>query len=310
MYLAELTSYVPDSLVSVESLQNHLGLNRYQAQLLSRIHRIETVAIAEGVPVVELVARSIRKLFEKESVKTNDIRAVLYCHTIQTVAPFPKNLILEWQKEFGLEHAIGFSMTMQNCASSIGVLEVAQNFLRNEPSESAKVLVVTGEKAFTPSVQLIPGISVMGEASAACLISKKAGPNQILSVEQVTLGQFSNGVRSTPAQLKEFQDLYAPTVVQTIRNALEKASVSQEEIKYIAPHNINVSSWKSVAQLMGFPLQQIYLKNVARYGHCFCSDVFLNLDDLQSDGLIAKGDVVVLVSVGLGATFGAAVVRH
>ncbi|WP_253073651.1 3-oxoacyl-[acyl-carrier-protein] synthase III C-terminal domain-containing protein [Sodalis ligni] len=42
---------------------------------------------------------------------------------------------------------------------------------------------------------------------------------------------------------------------------------------------------------------------MSRYGHCFGADPYLNLATLIRQQRLSRGDKVMLVSVGLGATF-------
>lgn len=76
-----------------------------------------------------------------------------------------------------------------------------------------------------------------------------------------------------------------------------------DRVDWIAPHNVNLASWHRLAQLMHFPREKIFLENVPRYGHCFGADPFINLHQLQQQQRLHKGDTVLLISVGLGATY-------
>lgn len=309
VYLSHIENFVPGQFVPLEDLQNTLSLNRNQVKVLTRIHGIEQVPMAKGLTLKQLLASSLEKLLHSEGFPPKDkIKYLIYTHTIQTVSPYPINTVNELAKEFGLTEALPMSLTMQNCASSITALDLAESLLEKD-SESYAILL-TGEKAFTPSVQLIPNTTVMGEASAACLISAKSGKNALLSVKQKTLGQFSNGVRLTPELMREFDLAYVPALASVITSAVEAAGLTLGDIDLILPHNINLSSWRKVLKHMDFPREKIFLNNVSKMGHCFCSDVFVNYRSAQEEGLIREGSVLVMVSVGLGATFAAAVVRH
>lgn len=310
MYLAEVGSYIPETRVAIGDLQNYLGLSRPQKEIFSRFHNIQRVPVGAEKIAKHLLRPALTDLFQRTALAASDVESLIYCHTIQQVAPFPTNPLSELQKEFGMEKAEAFSLTMQNCASSITAMDVLKTRFAVADAAEMKAVVLTGEKAFTPSVQLIPHTTIMGEASAAVLFSKTGDRNEVLSVKQKTLGKFCSGVGLDAATLKEFDEAYVPTLAEVMHAALAEAGVELNQVRWILAHNINLSSWRRVAKALDFPLNKVFLKGLPDQGHCFCSDVFLNYRAAFDEGLIAKGDYLVMASVGLGATFAAAVLRH
>jgi 3-oxoacyl-[acyl-carrier-protein] synthase-3 len=103
--------------------------------------------------------------------------------------------------------------------------------------------------------------------------------------------------------------LYVETLDAVLREALDRAGFSANEVTLVLPHNVNRLSWRQVADSMGIPLERIFLDNVAKLGHCFGADPFINLSDARSAGKVRPGDIVLLATAGLGATFAAMVVR-
>lgn len=300
-------TFVPTETVALEDLQEKLGLNRFQKDIFTRFHNLKRIPVAREHTVKEMLKTAIRDLQSKLSFDPSSIDTVIYCHTIQQVSVFPTNLVNEVVEEMGFTGAEAFSLTMQNCASSLTALDLVRKLFPD--SKTKRTLVLTGEKAFSPSVQLIPHTTIMGDAACAILLGNEGLTGEILAVEQKTLGQFSDGVGLDSAAIKAFEEAYVPTLVEVIHRTLAKAQVTLEEVKWFAPHNINMTSWRKVALAIPYPLKQIYLKHLPERGHCFCSDVFLNYRSLKDEGAIGEKDCVVLASVGLGATFAAAVVR-
>jgi 3-oxoacyl-[acyl-carrier-protein] synthase III len=83
-----------------------------------------------------------------------------------------------------------------------------------------------------------------------------------------------------------------------------------EDVALILPHNVNVVSWQRLCQAAGIPLQVVMLDNVARTGHCFCTDPFLNYSTAIERGVLHPGDHYLMAAVGTGATFSAMIFRH
>ena len=59
---------------------------------------------------------------------------------------------------------------------------------------------------------------------------------------------------------------------------------------------------------MGIPAERVYLDNVGRYGHCFGADVFVNFATVRDS--LEPGDYCLMVSAGVGDSYGAALIRH
>jgi len=307
--LGEVGSFIPSNRVPLEDLQNYLGINRHQKEIFSRFHNIQRIPMMKEGVTEDLLRPAVADLFSRTDVKAHEIGTLIYCHTIQQVAPFPHSPLQEMKKEFGLDSAETFSLTMQNCASSITAMDILRRRFKNQPQEKYAV-VLTGEKAFSPSVQHIPHTTVMGEASTAILFQSKGEGDEVLAVKQKTLGKFSGGVGLDAATLKEFDEKYVPTLVEIMNAALAEAGIGWDQLDCILPHNINLTSWKKVARAASFPMEKVYLKHLPEQGHCFCSDVFLNYRAAVDEGYLKKGQHFLLASVGLGATFAAAVLRH
>ena len=61
--------------------------------------------------------------------------------------------------------------------------------------------------------------------------------------------------------------------------------------------------------LLGIPLARVFLDNVPVTGHCFAADPFINYVSARDAGRLRPGDLYLMASVGLGATFSAMVLR-
>jgi 3-oxoacyl-[acyl-carrier-protein] synthase-3 len=107
----------------------------------------------------------------------------------------------------------------------------------------------------------------------------------------------------------DFFETYTANVVATLREAIAKAGLTAADITMVIPHNVNRSSWRRIIPELGLGEDRIYLDNVSRYGHCFCSDPFLNLVSLRDEGRLASNGIYLLATVGLGATYAAMVIE-
>ncbi|MDT0543278.1 3-oxoacyl-[acyl-carrier-protein] synthase III C-terminal domain-containing protein [Streptomyces lonegramiae] len=250
----------------------------------------------------------------------------------------------------GLDHAPAFSVGQMNCAAGLFALFLAEQLLapaegarrcrkgeraealRNEGSstvdrrqglrrpggdlspqkdDSGSVLLLTGDRVARPRQGVIPGIAVVADAAAACVVGPQVPGDRLLGSAFRTYGRFYRSLGGAdPDREREYTRFYAPALAAVIEEALGEAGTGLDGVRWIVPHNVNRLSWKGVAKELGIPFSQVFLDNLPRLGHANCSDPYLNLASLRASGRLGPGDTYVLATVGLGATFGAAVLER
>lgn len=302
IYIDYIENYIPEKVIDISELQDYLNLKNYQIKVFKKIHGLKEIRKEEG-SLTKLLSTPILNIFERNSSFRQEIKYIIYCHTIQNVHPFPLDMFKEISEICNIHNTINFSINQQNCASSLVALEIADSLL-NSTDKNDKVLLLMGEKVFNPIMQLINNTTILGEASTAVILSRNSNKNiKFIKTKTKILGKYAEGIGISQEEQKQFEKNYVPTLSALIIETVNDLDLELSKISLILPHNVNVSSWKQISKSLEFPIQKIYLKNVEKYGHCFCSDPFLNLDCAISDGLLKKGDYFLMVSVGLGATF-------
>jgi 3-oxoacyl-[acyl-carrier-protein] synthase-3 len=303
-----MAAFTPDPVSSVEEVAPRLRLSPSKVKLFRRVHGLHRLHLDPDLPVLDLITAPAARLVTRIA-DLDRVRYLVYAHTIQDVSPAGFDIATALAARLGLHRANAFALTQQNCASGLAAVDICGELLATDDPD-ALALVVTGEKAFSPMAQLIQNTTIMGEASAACLLSRTGGGDRVLSYSARTDGRFAGGIRLDPAGIHEFGVGYASRLVETVRCALAAAGLTLPDVTLIVPHNVNMSSWKAVIELLGVDPAVVFLENVAEYGHCYCSDPFLNYCQLRDRGGLTVGGHYVFTAVGLGATYAAMVIRH
>jgi 3-oxoacyl-[acyl-carrier-protein] synthase-3 len=99
------------------------------------------------------------------------------------------------------------------------------------------------------------------------------------------------------------------SLTDAMRAAVEDSGCDPAEIALVVPHNVNRLSWPGISRQLGIPKGRTFLDNVRRYAHCYSADPFINLAEVLRTGRVRPGEVVLLVSAGVGAAFACTVVR-
>lgn len=307
--LDAIEAYAPEKYVPVELAADRLGLNRHQARMFRRVHGLATLRDDPAQSLFDLIRipaeRVLAALPDRDSV-----RYLIYAHTIQNVTPSYLEPAPAVRDALGLSSAEAFAVTQQNCASGFAAVDIAGELLKAGGDPRHRALVVTGEKPFSRIAQLIENTSIMGEASAACLVGLDGPGARVRSYVVRSAGQHADIFRPSAAAQSEFGDTFTERLTSVITQVVAEAGLSLHEIELIVPHNVNLSSWRKVIPELGVDRKQVFLDNISAYGHTFCSDSFLNLATLRDAGRLVGGGHYVLVSVGMGATYAAMVVQQ
>ncbi|MGQ0838588.1 3-oxoacyl-[acyl-carrier-protein] synthase III C-terminal domain-containing protein [Actinokineospora sp.] len=305
LYLERIGAFVPPTRASVSDLRGELGLTESKVRLFARFLGLEKIAVAPDLDLVQMLVPAARAALGGTDPAT--VRAMVHTQTVHHALP-GKRALGQVAAALGLVDATAFAVSHQNCVASIYAVRLARYLLAGEPRGS-RVLVTAGEKIASPALRLIPDTSIMGEAAAAYLVNAGAGGDEVLATGIRTLGRFYRGSDCSADELQEYRRCYVDTLATVLTDALSRAGVGLGEFAAIMPHNVNRVSWQQVADCLGISLAKVYLDTLPALGHCFGADPFINLADARATGRVGPGDIVVLVSAGLGATFAALVLR-
>lgn len=95
---------------------------------------------------------------------------------------------------------------------------------------------------------------------------------------------------------------------ELIDEAMQVTGLKPEELKMVIPHQSNLRIIESVREKLGLPLDKIAI-NIDKFGNTSAASVIVALDESRQKGLLQEGDVILLVVLGAGLTWGAVVWR-
>ncbi|MEU5552548.1 3-oxoacyl-[acyl-carrier-protein] synthase III C-terminal domain-containing protein [Micromonospora sp. NPDC047793] len=326
--LHRVEAFTPARSWTVEEIGAACGLNRYQTKVLRRIRGMAEVRADPDGDLFDLLVPAAGAALRGLPDPTV-VRYLLYAHTLPDPAPSHVLAADELRKRLGLSGTDAFAVTQQFCASGLAAVDIAGELLRADGDPMAKALVVTGEKAFNSVLRYVLHVSITGEASTALLVGLDtpdgyrsgglaAGPgrspdgagSRVLSYAARTEGEFADGFRMSAEQLRRFGDTYNTHLWTAMSDALAQAGKELSDIAMVIPHNVNASLWLRLCAQVGLDRRRVFLDNIPRYGHCNCSDPFLNLVSMRERGLLREGESYLLTSVGIGSSYAAMVIEY
>ena len=93
-----------------------------------------------------------------------------------------------------------------------------------------------------------------------------------------------------------------------LREVIEDAGISVEEIDWVVPHQANARILDATARKLGISSDKVIV-TVDRHANTSAASVPLALDAARKDGRIKCGDMVMLEAMGGGFTWGASLIR-
>jgi 3-oxoacyl-[acyl-carrier-protein] synthase-3 len=189
-------------------------------------------------------------------------------------------------------------------------IDLAVQLLAEDGDPDALAIVLTGEKTYGLGSRVLPGMALLGEATAAAVVSLGSGPYELLGFanRQVPVGGVGLALDEESAPL--FSQMYYGEVGSVIAQALLEADTDPSSVQRYFPHNVGRSVGVRTGMSIGLRREQVDHGTLADTGHCWSADTLMSLLVAQREGRLAPGDVLLLTAVGFGATFAALVCRY
>jgi 3-oxoacyl-[acyl-carrier-protein] synthase-3 len=90
--------------------------------------------------------------------------------------------------------------------------------------------------------------------------------------------------------------------------ALEFNGYGPSDVDLLIPHQANRRIVEAVGKRLGMPKEKVFV-NIDRVGNTSAASIPMALDESRRSGRINQGDLVLLVGMGAGLTWGSTLIR-
>jgi 3-oxoacyl-[acyl-carrier-protein] synthase-3 len=97
-------------------------------------------------------------------------------------------------------------------------------------------------------------------------------------------------------------------MTEVSKEVLAYNNLSTEYIFFVLPHQANQRIIDAVTKRLGVPLKKVFI-NIEKYGNTSSASIPIAIHEAREAGLISTGCLTLLVVVGAGLTWGAALIR-
>jgi 3-oxoacyl-[acyl-carrier-protein] synthase-3 len=222
--------------------------------------------------------------------------------------------------DLGAETSLNLSFKAGGCAALHLAIKTALGWMSTDESIQ-NALLVTGDAAPQGNRSLLP-ITVQGDAASAMILRRQdtEGP-LLLGVEATTLGHLHQAIAlvQTNGHIEIMADalciehrvmpIYYLNLFRLMHKVLEASSLSLNDVDHFIYSNISQRDRDGFRRMVGLPEGGMPSLPMADYGHTFASDLIINYVDMQREGRIRPGQLLLFASAGIGFTWGVTLAR-
>ena len=279
---------------------------------------IESRHIAVEETTASMAIEAAKKALQDAKVSPEEIDLII----VGTISPdhyFPSTAC-EIQSALGAVNATAFDISAA-CAGFLFGLGIVDAYMK---AGTVRTALVVGAETLSKMMD-------WNDRSTCVLFGDGAGAAVVRSDESgiMSMVQGSDGARGNALTCEgrrvdnpykkndisldytkmDGQEVYkfaVKTVPKSIEEALLKANVKADDVKYFLLHQANLRIIEAVAKRLGQSIEK-FPTNLQECGNISAGSVPVLLDHVNREGMLQKGDTIVLAGFGAGLTWGATV---
>lgn len=274
--------------------------------------------------------KAAKRAIEKAKIDPLDIDLVIYIGEEHKEYPL-WTAGIKLQEEVGAYNAWAFDVALR-CGTTVMAIKLAKNMMIADPNINT-VLLAGGYRNndfIDYKNERTRFMFNLGAGGGALLLRKHMKENLVLATEMITDGSFSedvvvvsggtkNPLTETNLHLhkldvldpvgmkKRLEDKSMSNFLKVVRKSIANSGYQEKDIAYVGMLHMKRSAHEFVLKDLGLSNEQsIYLEE---FGHIGQIDQILSLELAEQAGKLKDGDIVVLVSAGIGYAWGATTIQ-
>ena len=97
-------------------------------------------------------------------------------------------------------------------------------------------------------------------------------------------------------------------IPKIVEELLEKSNLDISDIKYIVPHQANMRIIKDSARRLHVEMDKFFI-NLDKHGNTSAASIPIALSEMSDQGLLQRGDKIIVAGFGGGLTWGGALIE-
>lgn len=316
--------YVPDIIVTNDDLATIVDTSD---EWITQRTGIKTRHLTNGELTFQMGAKAAKEAIENAGIMPEDIDMIL--GTTMTPDCFMPSMACLVGHELNINNAVCMDLNAA-CTGYIYALDTARSFL--ETGNYKNILIVSSEvMSRTIDFNDRATCVLFGDGAGATVVTKSEGlyasnlggnptgalklyaklpaPNHPFKKGDSDWGNPDVNAYIDEAIRMEGDEVYkfATTVMpKAVKNVVEKAGISLEQLDMLIPHQANVRILLSSNKRLKMPFEKIYV-GIEEYGNISSACIPLAMHKLSKENKLKSGDKICIVGFGAGLTYGSVV---
>lgn len=305
-------SALPHRIVTNEDLSRIVDTSDEWIQ--SRTGICQRYLSAEGEDCVSLAVEAGRAALENAGISPEEVELLIVA-TCSSEHYFP-SVGCQVQGALGMEHCVAFDISAA-CSGFLFALHTAHAYLQGGIYKKA-LLIGTETLSRVIDWEDRSTCVLFGDGAGACVVqAQESGLMDFMQASHGAQGHVLTArasARRTPVRpatemeplAMEGQQVFkfaVKTVPESIHQILKSNGLSSEEVRYYILHQANRRILQSVARRLGQP-EEKFPMNLDKHGNTSAASIPILLDEMNRQGKLEKGDILVLAGFGAGLTWG------
>lgn len=316
-------SYAPEKVVTNADLEKLVDTT--DAWITERTGIRQRRLAAPGEATSDLAVAAARRALESAGVAPEELELIVV-GTVTADMPMPSCAALV-QAKLGARRAFAFDVAAA-CSGALYALSVADQFIR---TGQVKRALVVGADLMSRILNWEDRNTcvLFGDGAGALVLAPSEDPERgLLSTHLYTDGTHADilnvpggGTRSPPSEQVLREKLHTlhmngrevfrfavRALTEATHTALEANGLRPQQVDHVLAHQANLRILEAVMQRLELPIEKCWL-NLGEYGNTSSASLPMTLDEANRSGRLVPGQLVVMMAIGAGMTWGSAIMR-
>jgi 3-oxoacyl-[acyl-carrier-protein] synthase-3 len=313
---SSIGAYVPKKVLTNEDLSKIVDTSD---EWITKRTGIKTRHIAEDEVTSDLAYEASKIAIKRAGLESSDIDMIIVATITPDYFTMPSTAAVLADKLGIVVPAFDLSAA---CTGFIYALATAKAFVE---SKMAKNILIVGSETLSKIVDWEDRTTcvIFGDGAGAAVISATEDKTEaILDVDINADGKYQDYLITPGRGVKhgcDTKDIFlkmkgnetfkvaVKTLSQSVKEILERNSMTSEDIKYFIPHQANYRIIDAVARAINMPEEKNVL-TVAEFGNTSSASIPMAINKMYEEGKLHNGDMMLLDAFGGGFTWGSALV--
>ena len=327
MVLAKIAgtgSYLPEKVLTNFDLEKTLDTSDEWIRTRTGIGERRIASESESASV--LAAHAARKALESAGLKADALDMIIVCTSTPDLL-FPATACFV-QKEIGAGKAASYDISAV-CSGFVYGLSIAEQYIK---SGRYRHILVIGSEVNSRIVDWTDRNTcvLFGDGAGAVVLSRQTELELggVLSSHIYSDGNLSNLIevpkrigRASACSENGNPDHFfikmaggatfkvaVKRMTEVCLEALEYNGLSKDDVDLVIPHQANRRIIDAVTEKLQIPSEKVFL-NIHKYGNTSAASIPIAIHEAMESGRIQPGCLMLIMVVGSGLTWGAAVIR-